>query len=54
MAQEKKTYSVNIDMQWCYEVQTTAKNKSEAKKKIWARFKKSCPKRYFDIMVDEI
>lgn len=48
----KKTYRVNVDMKWSTDYVIKAKTTGEAKKKAWARFKRACPRKLFELLAD--
>lgn len=52
MAKKNKTYLVGIDMNASTEYVIRAKNKAEAKKMAFERFKKRLPKKLFDLDVN--
>lgn len=48
-----KKYKVFIDEKWGNALNVTAKNKTEAKKKAWDRFKKFLKKNNYDVHAEE-
>lgn len=50
---KKNKYTVNIDMKWSIDYTIAAGSESEAKQAAWEKFKKSLPKKLFEILADK-
>lgn len=49
-----RTYEVTVDMTWSKSYTVKAKTAAEARRKVWARFKRYPPKSCFSLMEDRI
>lgn len=50
---KKNKYIVNIDMKWSIDYAVMADSEAEAKKVAWEKFRKSLPKKSFEILADK-
>ena len=50
---KKSKYTVNIDMKWSIDYTIAAESESDARRIAWGKFKKSLPKKSFEILADK-